>query len=104
MNDTYAEGTAEWVIDRAQASAKTSDGRHRAVLEVLQYFAWAHLPEHLQAFSAPIGRLALSMVEHYEDVPELTRGLHSLLEAKDCFVRAALPIPEQLRSGSDGSV
>jgi hypothetical protein len=30
------------------------------------------------------------MVDHLPDGPELTVGLRKLLEAKDCFVRAAL--------------
>jgi hypothetical protein len=34
--------------------------------------------------------LAASMIEDLPDGPELTAGLRKLLEAKDCFVRAAL--------------
>jgi len=39
--------------------------------------------------SKPFCLLALDMVEKLEG-PELTAGLRKLLEAKDCFVRAAL--------------
>jgi hypothetical protein len=56
----------------------------------MRYFAWSHLPEHLQVFSAPIGLIALEMVRELADSPELVAGLRKLLEAKDCFVRAAL--------------
>lgn len=34
--------------------------------------------------------VALNMVEGLPDSPELTAGLRKLLEAKDCFVRAAV--------------
>ena len=30
------------------------------------------------------------MIEELDDGPELTTGLRKLLEAKDCFVRAAV--------------
>jgi hypothetical protein len=55
-----------------------------------RYFAWSHLPPHLQAVSQPCGLLALGMIDALSDGPELTAGLRKLLEAKDCFVRAAL--------------
>jgi len=35
--------------------------------------------------------LAYNLVDQLEDGPEFTAGLRKLLEAKDCFVRAALP-------------
>lgn len=34
--------------------------------------------------------VASTMIAHLPDGPELTAGLRKLLEAKDCFVRAAL--------------
>ena len=62
---------------------------HPAVADVLQYFEFEHLPSHLQAVSAPIHDLAHEMAARL-DGPQLTNGLNRLLEAKDCFVRAAL--------------
>lgn len=57
---------------------------------ILQFFAYDHLPEHLQEISKPICDVA----QHYEttiaDSAEKTAGLRKLLEAKDCMVRAAL--------------
>jgi hypothetical protein len=35
--------------------------------------------------------LGVAMIQRLPDSPELTAGLRKLLEAKDCFVRAALP-------------
>jgi hypothetical protein len=74
----------------AEAFAERTYGRHPGTASVVRYFAWAHLPEHLQAVSAPCALLALTMVDALPDGPELTAGLRKLLEAKDCFVRAAL--------------
>jgi hypothetical protein len=70
----------------------TSTGimRHPAVDALLPYFESDHLPRHLQAVSAPCARLAQEMAAYLPSNPELTVGLRKLLEAKDCFVRAAL--------------
>lgn len=56
----------------------------------IQYFEYAHLPEHLQKVSKPMGDLAHLMEETLPDGPEKSAGMRKLLEAKDCFVRAAL--------------
>jgi hypothetical protein len=74
----------------AEHFAATTEGRHPGVGQILRYFAWSHLPEHLQAISRPVGDLATEMVDRLPDGPELTAGLRKLLEAKDCFVRANL--------------
>lgn len=57
---------------------------------MLQFFAYAHLPAHLQAISKPFGELAEHMVNTLPKNPERTAGLRKLLEAKDCAVRAQL--------------
>jgi len=59
-----------------------------------KYFAFAHLPPHLQAVSAPIGHLATRMEVMLPDGPEKSAGMRKLLEAKDCFVRSALDMPK----------
>jgi hypothetical protein len=74
----------------AEAFAATVAGRHPGTVGIVRFFAWAHLPPHLQTVSHPIGLLALEMVRRLPDGPELTAGLRKLLEAKDCFVRARL--------------
>ena len=56
----------------------------------IQYFGYKHLPAHLQAVSQPIHDLAHQMEEALPDGPEKSAGMRKLLEAKDCFVRAAL--------------
>lgn len=60
----------------------------------IQYFAYAHLPARLQTVSGPIAELAHQMEAMLPDGPEKSAGMRKLLEAKDCFVRAALPAPE----------
>lgn len=57
---------------------------------MLQFFAYAHLPAHLQEISKPFGDLAQWMVDNLPMNPERTAGLRKLLEAKDCAVRARL--------------
>jgi hypothetical protein len=57
----------------------------------LEFFTWDHLPPHLQAVSRPFGELALAMTnDPMQHDFEIEAGLRKLLEAKDCFVRAAL--------------
>ena len=57
---------------------------------LLRFFEFEHLPAHLQTVSRPLGELAQQMDQLLPDGPEKTTGLRKLLEAKDCFVRAAL--------------
>lgn len=69
---------------------------------ILQFFAYEHLPPHLQAISKPFGDLARLIVAAGEMPagtpvqfplprnPERTVALRKLLEAKDAAVRAAL--------------
>lgn len=57
--------------------------------DILQFFAYAHLPAHLQEVSAPFGELA-EKIEALPGCPERTVALRKLLEAKDAAVRAKL--------------
>ena len=64
---------------------------------ILKHFAYHHLPPHLQDVSKPLGDLARLMESTLPDCAEKSAGLRKLLEAKDCFVRAALDSsPRQL--------
>lgn len=58
--------------------------------QILQFFAFAHLPEHLQSISRPFGELAEKIVATLPRNPERTVALRKLLEAKDAAVRANL--------------
>ena len=58
---------------------------------IMKFFEYAHLPAKLQDMSKPFGELAIFMVNKLPRNAETSAGLRKLLEAKDCFVRAALP-------------
>jgi hypothetical protein len=57
---------------------------------VFQFFAFSHLPEHLQKVSRRFYDLAESIVLDLPRNPERTVALRKLLEAKDAAVRARL--------------
>lgn len=57
---------------------------------VMQFFAYAHLPEAMQSVSRPFGELAAHIVATVPRNPERTKALNKLLEAKDAAVRAAI--------------
>jgi hypothetical protein len=87
---------------------------HHATASILGYFDNAHLPPHLAAVSGDCMGLAHGMVAQLPEGPELMAGLRKLLEAKDCFVRAALegnpspamppPVPAPAETNSDAGV
>ncbi len=57
---------------------------------IMQFFAFAHLPPHLQEISKPFGELATLIVETLPRNAERTVALRKLLESKDAAVRAKL--------------
>lgn len=57
---------------------------------ILQFFAYAHLPEHLQEISKPFGDLADRIHLLLPRNAERSTALRKLLEAKDAAVRARL--------------
>ena len=61
---------------------------HPSMVQLLDFFAYDHLPEPLQEQSKLFHDLAHEMVERSpKGGPELTVALRKLLEAKDAFVR-----------------
>jgi len=57
---------------------------------IMQFFAYSHLPPHLQAISKPFGDMAEHITATLPRNAERTTALRKLLEAKDCAVRAFL--------------
>ena len=57
---------------------------------IMQFFAYAHLPPHLQAVSKPFGEMAERIVSTLPRNPERTVALRKLLESKDAAVRSLL--------------
>lgn len=72
---------------------ESDKARHPAVAAVLQFFAFAHLPPHLQAVSQPFCELANKIADGPQNA-ESTVALRKLLEAKDAAVRALLFKPQ----------
>jgi hypothetical protein len=64
---------------------------HKQTLSpILEYFTFEHLPPNLQEVSKPICLLAMKIDAEVPHSAEKSAGLRKLLEAKDCFVRAAV--------------
>lgn len=57
---------------------------------IMQFFAFAHLPPHLQEVSAPFHALAWQLVAALPRNAERTVALRKLLESKDAAVRAVV--------------
>ena len=77
----------------AKADSKTI---HPAQAQLLAYFDYGHLPPHLAGVARIFHDAAHETVDAVGQSPtggaEATTALRKLLEAKDCAVRAALPI------------
>lgn len=57
---------------------------------MLKWFAFEHLPAHLQATSQQFALVAHNLVHTCKPGPERTIALRKLLESKDAAVRATL--------------
>ena len=68
-----------------------NNGEVFAPSPIMQYFKYKHLTDDdLVTVSKAICDVAEWMYENTPNSPEKSAGLRKLLEAKDCFVRAAL--------------
>lgn len=64
---------------------------------ITQFFAYGHLPPHLQDVSKPFCDLHTWIIRNLPRNPERTVALRKLLEAKDAAVRAYLANPDPRR-------
>lgn len=100
-----ADGTAtEWncvcgLIDKTEEGPRfphrPADLTREEIAEgypIIAFFRFEHLPPRLQDVSGPAADLAVKMARSLPPGPEVEAGLRKLLEAKDCFVRAALAL------------
>ena len=55
--------------------------------DILKYFKYDHLTEHLKEVSKPFCELAEKIEETLPNGPEKSTALRKLLESKDCAVR-----------------
>lgn len=72
-----------------QCQAQPSKAPHPAIQAILQFFAYSHLPQHLQEVSRPFGELANKIADGPQNA-EATVAIRKLLESKDAAVRAVL--------------
>lgn len=79
----------EYYVDFHSAAPVVFADLHPAISHLLRYFAFQHLPAHLQKVSRPFAELA-SRIAVESDSQETTVALRKLLEAKDAAVRAML--------------
>jgi len=82
----YLHSGQDLLFQEVRTEAETPQPTDR----MLQFFAYEHLPPHLQSVSRPFGDLARHIVRTLPSNAERTSGLRKLLEAKDCAVRALL--------------
>lgn len=75
--------------------AALAAGRHSSTVQLVRYFAFAHLAGALRSVSEPFAHLAESLIAMLPDGPELTVALRKLVEAKDCAVRAQVDALDQ---------
>lgn len=71
--------------DRNETPETTTTAREH----IAQFFAFEHLPPHLQAVSQPFAAMAEKILELPRN-PERTVALRKLLESKDAAVRAVV--------------
>lgn len=57
---------------------------------ILQFFAHEGMPDELVEVCLPAAHLARAMATELPVCEETNAGLRKLLEARDCFIRAAL--------------
>lgn len=75
-----------------QAIKATFATRHYSVIEVLQHFADAHLPEELHKVTVPMRVLAFDIVDNTKDGPTLTVALRILLNARETLIQHELSL------------
>lgn len=87
LNDNLKQSLQELAIDYDEIIP----GRHPSSIHMIKVLAPnPNLPQHLFIISNSCFEMGLDLFQMLPDSPELTAGLRKLLEAKDCFVRAAL--------------
>lgn len=79
-------------LEKLAASQGIGSGNKNKAIDqsehIMQFFAYAHLPDHLADVSQWFADLADMIVAELPRNPERTVALRKLLEAKDAAVRA----------------
>lgn len=98
MDQSSPKEAIEAKMNRGNREINEKVANTAASEHIMQFFAYQHLPPHLQAVSKPFGELAQAIVGErlasdqfpLPRNPERTVALRKLLEAKDAAVRALL--------------
>jgi len=77
-------------INNAGINTCALDPEKSKDLPILKFFAYRHLPQHLQDISKPFSNLAYHLAEKLPVNAETVTALRKILEAKDCSVRAGI--------------
>lgn len=64
-------------------------GRHPSVVTLAGYFDARRVEPKWREYAAEVEHTARTMLACIPDSPELSVGLRKLLEARECFIRAA---------------
>lgn len=78
---------------------------HPSLENILRGFRYDHLkPGDIQNTSKMFASMAKYVAEELPSSPEVVAGLRKLLEAKDCFVRAAVfALEDAAKAAKEGS-
>src|SRR3546814_5522126 len=87
----YDMSISDWSSDVCSADLTSSHRKDEEMNEpIMQFFAFEHLPPHLQTVSQNVHSLAQNIVDNLPRNPERTVALRKLLESKDAAVRARI--------------
>ncbi|MEQ1675090.1 MAG: hypothetical protein ABL876_00235 [Chitinophagaceae bacterium] len=80
------------VESQREFNRQITNGRNIAIVNIMEFFTFEHIQNpDLQDVAGACAQFACDILSLIEtDSAELTTGLRKLLEAKDCFVRAAI--------------
>ena len=86
----------------AGENEQPAKAHHPATQDVLRFFQYGRRDWQLERIGifSQTSKLAHSMAERL-DGPELTAGLRKLLEARDCFMRAAFSSRRDFESAAE---
>jgi len=87
--ETRSQQKTPYVTDENKGRLQSSQ-TVKPMNPIMKFFEYRHLPLSVQGVSADICDIAHKYEGGINDGPEKSAGLRKLLEAKDCFVRAAL--------------
>lgn len=90
MEEVFDQARKRYETTSTTTPKEKSMPTNPELLELLQFFKYAHLPEHLQETSKMFHDFVHREVELLPDNYERIQFVRKMLEAKDCAVRSRL--------------